>query len=123
MPAKAKGRGRRGGRNGGRGCGGRVLPAIVDDEPVAALQNDLVFNGSYVQKKQEASKTILDHPVFNGIDQAEALAIDGQAELSAFSPAFSSYALFAFCDVSIVSAVWCLARAINFSSVVFHCAF
>ena len=46
------------------------MPAIVDDEPVAALQNDLVFNGSYVQKKQEVIKTILAHPVFNGIDQA-----------------------------------------------------
>ena len=64
------------------------MPAIKDEvqKPVAALQDgDPVFNGSYVQKKQKAIKTIVDHPVFDNIDQAEALAIDGTAELSAFS--------------------------------------
>ena len=49
--------------------------------PVAPRTDTAIFNGAYVQKKEAAIKCILEHPLFSGIVDAEALAIDGRAEL------------------------------------------
>eukprot|EP00959_Pyramimonas_sp_CCMP1952_P464595 9486886-Pyramimonas_sp.AAC.2 len=87
--------GRAGGRSGGRGR----APARADESAAAAAPAlppvpESSFNVEYKVKKEAAITTIIEHPAFNGVVDADALSIaanngDGPAQMSGHMAPFN----------------------------------